>query len=130
MAYKRISCDSTDIYIYIDISISIYIICRYQVTSSHMLQDCFITRSTDFPQNGNSEHYKQKRRQSVHRPEHSPSPECVCVCVCVNARQRLPDNSNPKQRLSCVLRSPLEMKATHVSESLDVFKQTAKPAKL
>lgn len=46
-----------------------------------------LTTSTDLPQNANSEHYKQKRRLSVHRPEYSLSPESVCVmcvyvCVC------------------------------------------------
>jgi len=76
VAYKRIPCDSTDILI--------YIICRYHVTSSHMLQVCILT-STDLPQYANSEHYKQKRCLSVHRPEHSLSPEreCVCVCMCI-----------------------------------------------
>lgn len=67
-----------------------------------------LTTSTDLPQNANSEHYKQKRRLSVHRPEYSLSPEsvcvkcvfvCVCTFVCVSAGQQLPDNSKPKQGL-------------------------------
>lgn len=41
----------------------------------------------------NSEHYKQQRHQSLHRPEHSPSPQSACVDA------GLPDSSRPKQGL-------------------------------
>ena len=78
---------------------------------------CYIKSyaSAELPQNGNSEHYKQKHCLSVHRPEHSPSPECVCVCVCVcsNAGQKLPDNSKPR---TVVCTQHWVWEAAHVTE--------------
>lgn len=88
VAYKRTPCNSTDIYSYI---YYMQIPCYIKSLAASLLFNHEHRLASD--------HYKQKRCLSVHRPEHSLS-HSVCVYMCVYVHVIVGQSANQSRNCS------------------------------